>query len=628
MTELKEIFVSSFGKLQNFKLTPSDGLNVIKGKNGFGKTTLAAFVQAVFFGLGGSRKSDNARRRYTPWESTSKFGGYIVFETNGKTYRAERYFGKTPAGDEFRLFDGAGAPCFDFGEELGFELFGLDADSFERCVYVPQKDVQISANDTFLTKLGKMVDDTDDQNNFETACSRLDEYQRKLTSAARSRNASLKAQEEAKLSAARMKAERLRSDLMQAERKKAERNSVAAQEEKLRQELAELKEKQKVFDDSRAAASRAEVFLQVKSRYDAAKARRDELKAKNADVDEAYVARMEEKIKKCEEMKTAANVAVGKKPLILLLCYAAAILCASAALFLVSGVVAGVACIGVGLGGFGAAIGGFTATTKKKRAALEAAFANAQNELKQEFARHKIYEDNFYASLTQLKNDKKTFEEANAAFSAAAAEFDAKSKDPLYAYAPPAAEDLSGRIAEKEDVLLRVSRENARMGAEIDALLNSSDSMSDLKNVIDGCEKRIAELEDAARIAGLAKDCLQKAKSNLSVSFMPKIKQSFERYMSFLTDGEYASASVDEKFALRLEEKNSFREFDFFSKGTTDAGLFCLRLALSDAMFGKPPFLLLDDPFVNYDGKKLAKATELLQNKSKECQIFYLTCKD
>ena len=64
MIKLQEIYISSFGKLNDYRLKLKDGLNTVCQENGFGKSTIASFVKAVFFGIGNSTKksiSENER---------------------------------------------------------------------------------------------------------------------------------------------------------------------------------------------------------------------------------------------------------------------------------------------------------------------------------------------------------------------------------------------------------------------------------------------------------------------------------------------------------------------------------------------------------------------------------------
>ena len=54
---------------------------------------------------------------------------------------------------------------------------------------------------------------------------------------------------------------------------------------------------------------------------------------------------------------------------------------------------------------------------------------------------------------------------------------------------------------------------------------------------------------------------------------------------------------------------------------------FCMRLALIDTLFtDEQPFIVLDDPFINLDEVRLAKALELLNMMADNKQIIYLVC--
>ena len=69
--------IENFGKLHDFDISFTDGLNVICRENGWGKSTLAAFVKSMLYGLDGAKKRDidgNERRRFTPWQG-GVFGG-------------------------------------------------------------------------------------------------------------------------------------------------------------------------------------------------------------------------------------------------------------------------------------------------------------------------------------------------------------------------------------------------------------------------------------------------------------------------------------------------------------------------------------------------------------------------
>ena len=166
------LYIENFGGLHQYALDFSDGLTVIQEANGFGKTTLAEFIRAMFYGFPRKAKTlDKSRRqKYTPWQG-GKFGGHLTFRLDGKDYRIERTFGATPKGDHFQLIDLSTNKKSDrFSEEIGLEIFGLDADSFERSTYMPQLREKLDlSTDGIRAKLGDLVEDTGDVGNFEKA---------------------------------------------------------------------------------------------------------------------------------------------------------------------------------------------------------------------------------------------------------------------------------------------------------------------------------------------------------------------------------------------------------------------------------------------------------------------------
>jgi recombinational DNA repair ATPase RecF len=99
--KLLSLYVDNFGKLSDFSYDFSSELNSFYEENGWGKTTLTVFIKSMLYGL-----MKNERTIYAPWKNISSFGGYLVLEANGKTYRIERQFSTAKASlDTFKIFD-------------------------------------------------------------------------------------------------------------------------------------------------------------------------------------------------------------------------------------------------------------------------------------------------------------------------------------------------------------------------------------------------------------------------------------------------------------------------------------------------------------------------------------------
>lgn len=174
--KLIKCYIENFGGLKQYEMKFNTGITVIEEPNGFGKTTLAEFIKAMFYGFprAGRALDKNIRKKYLPWQG-GRYGGNLVFEHNGKKYRIDRTFGNVPRLDTFLLTDDiTHRKSTDFTENIGVELFELDADSFERSTYLPQLlDGSSLATTGIQAKLGDLVEDTNDINNYEKAITAL-----------------------------------------------------------------------------------------------------------------------------------------------------------------------------------------------------------------------------------------------------------------------------------------------------------------------------------------------------------------------------------------------------------------------------------------------------------------------
>ncbi|MBO5649194.1 MAG: hypothetical protein J6S76_04710, partial [Clostridia bacterium] len=141
--------------------------------------SLAAFLRAMLYGLPQTRKSDpdeNERRKYAPWQGGA-YGGTLIFSACGKCYRAERFFGVTSSKDDtFVLYDVmTGMRSTDFSANLGVELFGIDAQAFERSAYLPQKALSGGIDNESLTaRLNRVLNSEEENGSYRTAVSVLD----------------------------------------------------------------------------------------------------------------------------------------------------------------------------------------------------------------------------------------------------------------------------------------------------------------------------------------------------------------------------------------------------------------------------------------------------------------------
>ena len=129
-------FVETYGAIEKQKFDFDENLTVFLRDNGTGKTTLASFIRAMFYGLPPTKTNSvtfNDRERFYPF-SGGKFGGTLTFEAQGKTYKIERFFDKKSVNkDQLKLYENGDEIECDYS--VGLRFFGVDERAFTRTVF-------------------------------------------------------------------------------------------------------------------------------------------------------------------------------------------------------------------------------------------------------------------------------------------------------------------------------------------------------------------------------------------------------------------------------------------------------------------------------------------------------------
>jgi len=183
-----------------------------------------------------------------------------------------------------------------------------------------------------------------------------------------------------------------------------------------------------------------------------------------------------------------------------------------------------------------------------------------------------------------------------------------------------------------EETKLEEKRENQnelekKIQDSMNELLDKADELNEIEQekiiLEEQLEKDIKKFEV---IEGTIK-YLEEAKELFSTHYLKGLRKSFETYMERVGDKNISGAKIDAKMEVSIDKNGAMRKLDYFSRGNKDLINVCARFALVDALFEEEkPVLILDDTFVNFDGEKLEKVLELLEEISKVYQVIYLVC--
>lgn len=636
--KLLSCYIENFGRFSKFSHQFINGLNVFEEANGWGKSTLAVFIKAMFYGLPFSRTTDiheNERRRYAPWQG-GVFGGSLSFTVDGRSYRVERIFGQKESEDDFRLFSiDTGTPSDDYTENLGEELFGIDAAGYERSTYFSQRPL---AEKTNYSGIQSKLADHEDLTDFDRAIELLEKRRRfyRMTGN-RGRIAELDQEIllwQEKLEAAeedRAAYERLTLEIGSCQsthaalRKESEHFASQASAAALLRENLLLSETARGLREglSRAEIARDAILetvgTPVPTEHDTLQMLRlsEELDRKSAELAAKHQRRAMQK--KVLSIVPAVGTLLSVLLAVLLPLY---ILLAPAGLCLV-----------------GTVLLLLPGAPKARNTELEVRIAQRRAFLAQLAPIERDMSlPTETARLTALLERLRSLARAEGVVEAAkdaVRRFSDEHPDLIPVSAKDAEESDPAALREKQQ---RIDSEAHKLEGQLIEMRQRASELAASAEEIPGIRETLERLrreraDAAVRCSAIlkAEQFLEEAKSALVTRYRDDVECGFRDYLVILEDASDGSLgtdiSVSGSFDVAIINGGATRDPAAYSAGYRDLIALCLRFALTDALFRhEAPVMVLDDPFVNLDDAKTEAAMRLLTRLAERRQILYFTC--
>lgn len=658
--------IAQFGKWKDADFSFSPGKNSFLWDNGYGKTSFIYFFKLMFYGVSGDRKQDleeNERKHYMPFQGAS-FGGRIIFRIGEKRYRLERSFGLKKSEDSFRLFDeDSGKESKDYSENIGEELFSLDAESFQRVCMISHEDLHFSMNSRMHAKLGNVAEDQEDMKKFQQVQTILKDGINALSPNRRTGNIfKLKMQEE-ELSSGLYGKEALENAVLSIEKevlslteKEAERKEEGkALEAELSQRISEKDSLGKWM----SYAQKKEEWEKAEYRYENAlkwyyQDRFSEIpEEKKALLWKEEMQSLQEQIhsikKEIEKVSETGgenngveNIGVEARKeggIVLLVLAGLGLLFVllffgklfgmplglPSALFLLLGILSLSLCFFLWWSG-----------EQKKRAWQEKQEEEENRQRKQQAIR--------FASLEELLSRFHKLEDMQDLEMEAAG----RKEEFLRFVEEEGGEQTFSLLEEKqkeweEGPSLEESRrkleafrkeeeerreEIRKKRAEREAKVRDLEFLEEQERLLEQKKEEREALEKRYNLLQKTKAYLEMAKERFALQYKEPILEAFQKYFQSICT-EPLQFQMSEDLELSFVDRGLSREQGYLSEGLQDLCRFCQKLAIFDAMFREEKvFLLLDDPFSHLDEKNGARARALLEKLAESRQIFYFTCSE
>ncbi len=180
----------------------------------------------------------------------------------------------------------------------------------------------------------------------------------------------------------------------------------------------------------------------------------------------------------------------------------------------------------------------------------------------------------------------------------------------------------------KQEVDLSKSRK-IELQTSIKTTTSLVESPEEIKEEIDTIEenklnlmKKIEEHEFAAKF-------LELAESKVHQKFTPSIEKNSKPILKEITNERYSDLKIEEEtldIKIKAPETKDYIDVFLLSQGARDQLYFTLRTVMSNLLSGEINIpLILDDPFHNFDDKRLSKTIGALKEIAKDKQIILIS---
>lgn len=622
---------ATFGGLERAVLEPGSGLTIISAPNEAGKSTWAAFLRAMLYGIN-TRERDKEgylaeKNRYAPW-SGAPMEGELQVEWRGEDITIRRFTKRTLFGGFEAVYTATGDPVPGMtADNVGELLIGAGRELYERSAFVGQGGTVIGGSAELERRITALATTGEEEVSFTESQRTLKDWLN------------------------RRRANRANGILPELDGELADTQAALDAMERTRREadaarsrLEELEQEQKRLEDELDIHSRIRQ-QELDRRY--GKAKLDWENAVNAipqigghpifgamtaDGAWAYAQERVEEQRAAEEAKRQAEQQreqlareqkrwkrAGVYFTVLAVLFAVALV----VLLVAAPVLEGIAILAMLLV-FAVAMGVDSAGRKhraeKKLAEWKPVEVPAAGNILEQAAAYR-------EGLAKAEQAKAAAEAAKRLVDELAAQ-GGREFTTLEFLHPPVRS-----LAETMDALKRVEQEishNRRILDMTHGKMNTMGNLDELYAKLDSLNAEKAERQREYDAISIAMEALSAANDTLRQRFSPELNRQAGELFARLTGGEYASLGLTRTLDASATPAGEVlpRSALALSRGTVEQLYLAVRLAVCNLTLGgeDAPPLLLDDALTNFDDRRMEQALALLLELSTQRQVLLFTC--
>ena len=622
---------ATFGGLERAVLEPGNGLTIISAPNEAGKSTWAAFLRAMLYGIN-TRERDKEgylaeKNRYAPW-SGAPMEGELQVEWRGEDITIRRFTKRTPFGGFEAVYTATGDPVPGMtADNVGELLIGAGRELYEHSAFVGQGGTIIGGSAELERRITALATTGEEGISFTEAQRKLKDW---LNRRRANRANGILPELDEKIADTQIALETM-------ERTRREANAAQLRMGELEEERKRLEGDASIFRriqqqelDRRYGKARLDLENAVKAipQTDS----HPIFGAMTADEAWAYAQEREEEQRAAEEKNRNAEqkreqllrtIKLWKGKAILSTCMAGLFTIFLAVLLALAPVLEGILLCALFLALW---IGtGIYFLVRKRNAGKECTklelipVPDAGDILEQAAS--------YRESLAKAEQAKAVAMAAKRLVDELAAQ-GGREFTTLELLHPPA-ESLEETTAN----LRRVEQELANVRRSLDMAcgkMNTMGNSDELYAKLDSLNAEKVERQREYDAISIAMEALSAANDSLRQRFSPELNRQAGELFARLTGGEYAALGLTRTLDASVTPAGEVlpRSALALSQGTVEQLYLAVRLAVCNLTLGgdNAPPLLLDDALANFDDGRMGLALKLLLELSEQRQILLFTC--
>ena len=592
--KIDDFKINNYGKIENSEVFLQNGINLIKGYNEAGKSTILSFLNSMLYGIDKTKKGNISEYdKYLPWLSTNFSGSMNYRLDNGNNYYVFRDFKKiTPIIlDRNRNDITANFKQSKKGIDFLEGQIGVDKKTFQNTSISYQKLVILDDKNKaeMSGKLANLISTGEENYSYDDIIKRLNNKQLEEVGTSRTKKRPINNLEERIL-----KLEQERREVLNIKDKKERMTEEREEMQKkfatvgyIKQMITEIKE------NFLKKETEKKIYTEIYNRIEKKKEEIEEKKKERIDV--ITKEKVFDRIKWIYLILTLIAIPVAYYYIYSLIAYVLLLIF----IYIIA-----------------------KNNSDKRMADLEEKNRAVEKELN--ILRKDVIQDE-----RVIQKEKKEFEER----------FENVKKQMFQKYKNFVNREYLERILKKD--IEGVFKEASEIEKEYENTMYRLSQINAERNVVESTSGKLAEIveeleelkQEREKLLNyndtieIAKEILKESYDELKNNVGPEFDKKLSYIVKKITNGKYDDVYIDINHNIKMKtEHGEYVNLERFSTGTIEQVNLALRLAYIDTISKESLPIMLDEAFAFYDDERLANIMRFLSQEYIDRQVIIFTC--